>query len=297
MTRDLPIAYLRTLIAIVEVGSFDAAAQRINRSQSAVTQQMQRLEELTQCKLFVQHGRQRLLNDAGRVLVSFARDIVSLSDSAMDAVKSVNQNAVLRVGVPHEIADHILPQALSQFADHRPDVRVVVQVNRSPELMTDLKERKLDIAVTTRSSDQDKLLTMPTYWIAGKDFEPDLAKPLPLILSDEPSIFRRIALMALDLAGIEYEERFTSSTPPGLQSAVQSGLGITVRTANLFTGETKILGPADGFPELPPVNYFAHAPAEPEAHVNEMLRFVSEASESIHWPKHADNPAYKNAHR
>lgn len=286
MTSDFPIAYLRTLIAIAEENSFDAAARRVNRTQSAVTQQMQRLEALAQRDLFVQQGRQRVLNEAGRVLVRFARDIVSLSDSALAAVQATSSDTVLRVGVPHEIADYILPQALSRFADHRPDVRVVVQINRSPQLMTDLRERRLDIAVTTRSSDQKKILTMPTHWIASKDFEPDLTRPLPLILSDEPSIFRRIALMALDLAGIEYEERFTSSTPPGLQSAVQSGLGITVRTANLFTGNTRILGQHHGLPELPEVNYFAHAPAEPEEHVYEMLRFVGEASRSVAWPTH-----------
>ncbi len=287
MNRDLPVAHLRTLIAIAEENSFEAAAKRVNRTQPAVTQQMKRLEDVVECQLFVQQGRQRVLTAAGETLLDYARDIVSLSDSAIKATRSTSDTAVLRIGVPHEISKDLLPEVLSRFADHCPDVRVIVQINRSPELMNELRDRQLDIAVTTRSGEQEeaeKILTVPTFWIGSETFVPDLTRPLPLVLSDEPSIFRRIALMALDLAGLKYEERFTSSTLPGLQSAVESGLGITVRTPSSFSGKTRILGQQFGLPELPSVNYFAHSGrAEPTHSINEMLRLIAEASKTVTW--------------
>jgi DNA-binding transcriptional LysR family regulator len=73
MNIEFHLAHLRTLLAISDAGSFEAAAQRVGRTQSAVTQQMQKLETLIGAKLFRQVGRRRELTPAGQTLENYAR--------------------------------------------------------------------------------------------------------------------------------------------------------------------------------------------------------------------------------
>ena len=267
MPSNVHLNHLRTLIAIAEEGSFEAAAQRMARTQSAITQQMQKLEETVGKPLFRSVGRRRELTPAGRTLVSYGREIVSLFNHALVATDSANERGVVTIGAPQEVAEELLPGILARFAADWPDVRVMIYVDRSPSLMAMLEERRLDLTLTTRRADKyegAKVLTLPALWIAGTTYRHDPRMPLPLILPDEPSMFRRIALAALDLRGVLYVERITSPVLGGVRLSVAAGLGVTCRTESSFFAGTRVLGEAEGLPPLPDVNYFLYRPtAEP----------------------------------
>ena len=282
MNRDLPIQYLRTLIAIAEEEGFEAAAKRVARTQSAVTQQMQKLEEIVGKPLFAQDGRARVLNDSGRVLVRYAREIISISTFAVDAANSESRVGLVRIAVPHEMSRHLLPDVLKTFARQWPDIRIIVYVERSPIVMTMLQERRVDLAVTTRHStlySGCKFQSVPAVWLAASDFDWDPDQPLPIILTDEPSIFRRIALTALDVAGIPYIERMTSQSLVGIQPAIESGLGITVRIRSAFPPSVVTLGEDRGLPPLPSINYFAYmAPGDHTPYARDLFSLITDAS-------------------
>jgi len=261
MKFDLQLGHIRTLIAIADEGSFEAAARQVARTQSAVTQQMQKLEELIGTPLFHTTGRRRELTTAGLTLVNYGREILSLSQYALAAVDQANEHGVVRIGAPQEIAEHILPDILSRFADAWPAIRVIIHVERSPLLMKMLHEQRLDIALSTRRSELMEgalIMTLPAQWIAATSYRRNPHMPLPLILADEPSMFRRIALASLDLSGMPYIERITSPSLAGVRLSIASGLGVTVRTESSFFAETRILGEEDGLPPLPNVNYYAY---------------------------------------
>lgn len=263
MKPDLQIAYLKTLIAIDEEGGFGAAAKRIGRTQSAVTQQMQALERIAGVPLFVTNGRRRDLTEAGRTLLRHGQEILSLCNHAISASQRSRNSGVLRIGAPQEIAEELLPQVLAAFEKDWPDLRIVVQVDRSPNLMHKLEEDLLDLTLSTRRSsnyDSHLLLQTPVLWIASQDWRHDPSQPVPLVLSDEPSMFRRIALAALDLNGQTYVERLTSPSLAGVRLAVKSGLGITARTRSSFFADTKVLSERHGLPSLPDVSYYLHRP-------------------------------------
>ncbi len=265
MKPEIQISHLKTLIAIDEEGSFGAAAKRVGRTQSAVTQQMQSLEQILGTPLFVANGRNRELTDAGHALLRHGREIISMCNYAIASSKRSQQTDLIKVGAPHEVAEDFLHGPLAAFTARRPNTRIVIQIDRSPALMQAMEEGRLDMILSTRRSenyDSVLLANMPVHWISAADWQPEPDTPWPLILTDEPSLFRRIALAALDVDGHDYVEKLTSPSLAGVRLAVAAGLGITARTESSFQSGTKILGKKAGLPSLPEISYYLHRPAE-----------------------------------
>lgn len=265
MKPEIQISHLKTLIAIDEEGSFGAAAERVGRTQSAVTQQMQSLEEILEAPLFVANGRNRELTNAGLALLRHGREIISMCNYAISTSRRSEQTDVIRVGSPHDVAEEFLPRVLTRFAKTWPTTHVIIKIGRSPDLMKMLEEGRLDLAVSTRRSENydSMLLTkLPTHWIASKKWKAKQGDPWPLILTDEPSMFRRVTLAALDLIGHSYIEKITSPSLVGVRLAISAGLGITARARSSFGANVKILDDRIGLPPLPDVSYYLHRPAE-----------------------------------
>ena len=261
MKPDMNIAHLRTLVAIDEEGSFNAAAEKIGRTQSAVTQQMKSLEQIVGMPLFLQKGRRRKMSAAGQTLLNYSREILALSEQAIKASVSSQSIGVVRLGAPLEIANDLLPGILNDFADSWPGIRVFLHIDRSQNLMKMLKEGQLDLTLSTwRTGGHEgkRIKLLPVHWIAASRWKFDHKKPLPLILTDEPSIFRRIGLSALDLSGKAYYERLTTPNPAGVRFAIEAGLGITARTTTTFRSDIQLLGPETGLPPLPQIAYYLH---------------------------------------
>lgn len=265
MKSDIQISHLKTLIAIHEEGGFSAGARRVGRTQSAVTHQMQNLEQIVGTPLFTAKGRQRELTAAGRTLVRHGGEIISLCNYAVSASVRSQHTGIIKIGAPHEVAEVFLPDVLAQLSKHMPEINIVIHADRSPNLMDMLESGQLDLAISTRASSnyESVLLTkMPVLWIAAPTWNRDPSTPWPLVLTDEPSMFRRIALSALDISGLTYVERATSPSLAGIRLAVSAGLGITARTQSAFLSPTQVLGEEIGLPPLPDISYYLHRPAQ-----------------------------------
>lgn len=265
MKPEIQINYLKTLIAIDEEGSFGAAAKRVGRTQSAVTQQMQSLDQILSTPLFVSNGRNKELTDAGQTLLRHAREIVSMCNYAIASSRRNQQADLIKIGAPHEVAEDFLHGPLAAFTKRWPETRIVIQIDRSPVLMQAMEEGRLNMTLSTRRSenyDSVLLANMPVHWIAAANWQPEPDAPWPLVLTDEPSLFRRIALAALDVDGHDYIEKLTSPSLVGVKLAVAAGLGITARTESAFQHDTKILGRKAGLPSLPEISFYLHRPSD-----------------------------------
>ena len=261
MKQNLQISHLKTLIAIDEEGSFSAASERVGRTQSAVTHQMQNLEETIGAPLFSMNGRSRELTSAGLTLLRHAYEIVSLCNQAVSAAEQSINIGTIRVGIPLEIAADLWTQVLKKFNEICPNTRVILSVERSPLLMQLLEKGQLDLAISTRrlGAHEGKLLTrFAVNWIAAADWTYNPKEPLPLIFTDEPSMFRRMALSALDISGLPYYEKFISSSMLGVRSAVMAGLGVTARTMSSFPSGVQCIDSSLGLPPLPDISYYIH---------------------------------------
>ncbi len=272
--RNLDLDLLRTLVAIADHETFGAAAETVQRTQSAVTQQMQRLEEQLGLTLFERHGRGKHLTRHGNKLVEYARQLLTLNDEALRVLREGDLTGSLRIGAPHDVADTILPPLLSHIARASPALRLEIHVGRSPFLMESLRRGEIDLTVSTREDsalDGIVLRTSPTIWVCAADFVYERGTPVPLILADEPSLFRKLSLDALKAAGVPWRSAYLAPSLIGIKAAIRAGLGVTARSIDLLGADMRVLGENDGLPRLPDVTYYLWA--RPNA-VNPVARHV-----------------------
>lgn len=256
-TFDLDL--LRTFVALAHHRSFAQTGVHMGRTQSAITQQMQKLEAQLGRPLFQKDGRGKRLTEYGHHLLRYAQDLLALNDDAMLALQEMGNGGLLRLGSPHDIADSTLPKILSHTVRYLPNLQLDIQIGRSPELMEALHRGELDMTLSTRKDEALEgflLHSSPTLWLCGATYVHNPQLPLPVILGDGPSIFRRYALNALERHRLDWRLVYTSASPIGIKSAVRAGLGVTPRSMELLSEDVRILGEKDGLPPLPDVNYY-----------------------------------------
>ncbi len=256
-TYTFDLSLLRSFVAVVDHGSFARAGQALGYTQAAVSQQMQRLEAQISLPLFRRQGRNKHLTDSGMQLLRYAREMILLNDDAARALTDIRLSGILRLGAPPDVAETLLPAILGQIARSAPQLRLEIDVGRSPYLMQALERGDIDMTISTRRQEglQGLLLrTTPTVWISATQFAPVRGHPLPLILIDEPSIFRRLAIDALDRAKIPWRLAYRASNLTGVKAAIRANLGVTARTMDLLGPDMRVLG--EGLPRLADLPYY-----------------------------------------
>ena len=119
MTAMLDIDQLRTFIAISETGSFTKAAEVVNKTQSAVSMQMKRLEERLERPIFSRDGRASKLTEDGQRLLDYARRIVKLNVETLAAFSDGELSGRVRLGVPDDYADRYLPEIMRSTGEKK----------------------------------------------------------------------------------------------------------------------------------------------------------------------------------
>ncbi len=143
--RDLDIGLLRTFLAVADRENFAIAADEVFRTQAAVSQQMQRLEALLDCKLLVRVGRNKRLTEQGVRLREYAQRMLELNDETCRAMSQSVFAAPTRIGVCADAVDTILPDYLALCARTYPNMRIEIQVNRTRWLAAALRRGDIDL--------------------------------------------------------------------------------------------------------------------------------------------------------
>src|SRR5882757_2299518 len=142
---NIPIELLRTLVAIAELGSFTKAGSALNLTQSAISAQVKRLQQLIGAELFTRSGPGLGLTAHGEFVLGYARRILTMNDQIL-LLRSARPNAGLRVGFPISFAEMMLPLV----ANPAPGLgHVSFRCDRSEDMRKSLAAGLLDIAVLT----------------------------------------------------------------------------------------------------------------------------------------------------
>lgn len=281
---NLDLDLLRTFVAVADLNTFAAAAAAVCRTQSAVSQQMQRLEQLVGKELFARHGRNKLLTEHGIQLLGYARKILRFNDEACMSLMFSNLQGVLTLGASDESADTILPFLLNRISSVYPKLALDVSVKRNAFMVEMLKENEVDLVVTTHRPGQFDSLTLrtsPTHWYCAAEYVLQKGEPIPLVLLDDPSPFRDMVLAALNEASIPWRLAYVASALPAVRAAVKAGLGVTARPVEMMSPDLRVLGQSEGLPSLPDTEYLLCHNA---ASNNELAKVVFEAMENYHNP-------------
>jgi DNA-binding transcriptional LysR family regulator len=245
---------LRTLVAFADAGSLARAAATVGRTPSAVTAQMQRLEESVGVALLEASGRGRTLTEAGDRLVRHARRILEANNEAWLSITGAAADGRIGLGVTQDFADTVLPGLLNLFARSHPRIRIDLRVGRSSELAEHLKDSQIDIVIAMRhatTADEFAVFVEPMCWLWSQDGLVGPSDVIPLALLDAPCGFRDAALQAVDKLGRPYRLAATSPSLSGLRAAVRAGLAITVRTARWKSTDIVEVPAHLQLPELP----------------------------------------------
>ncbi|MGP0843745.1 LysR substrate-binding domain-containing protein [Serratia sp. CY83965] len=279
---------LRSFVTGVELGSFAKAAERLGRSTSAVSAHLKKLEQQVGAPILRKAGRGMVMTEAGETLLGYARRLLELNDEAAAAVRGLDLQGTVRLGLQEDFGETFLPQVLGSFARANPKVRIEARIARNAELIDWVLKGQLDLSLAW-----DGGLSTPFHqalgqrqlrWIASPGFalapwrEGD--EPLPLVMFDAPCLMRSAATQALDRAGIPWRIAFTSRSLNGVWAAVSAGLGVTVRTAAGLPPGLSPLAP-DLLPVLGQLGVVLHrAEDQPSAAVQRLAQIVVERIET-----------------
>jgi DNA-binding transcriptional LysR family regulator len=239
MRPSFDIEALRTMVVGSELGSFARAAVQLGRSQSAVSMQLKRLEDQAGHPLFQRSGRGLVPTEAGEALLAYARRIVAMHDEAAVALGASSALPTIRLGLPQDFFEDVMPEALASFSELRPNVHVEVRAGLNYALEEEVNAGRLDVALAFaepgRGRSGELLSSMPMFWFGRDDLSnepPEHQADLPLVLFNHPCLFRQTALQSLDATGIRWRLSLTTPSLSGVWAALRFGLGITVRTAH-----------------------------------------------------------------
>ncbi len=250
MTVNLPTNLLRSFVAIVDAGSMLGATEQVYLTQSALSLQIKRLEEMVQQPLFVREGRRLVLTAQGELLLDYARRVLALHDEALAAVNSGQFEGPVRVGMVQDFAETLLGGVLSRFGELHPDAQLYARVAGTAELVGMIDRGMLDLAIGYAAADEaDAISIARTVWYGSVDnAERDI---VPLAVLDRPCRFREAATSALDAAGRPWRIAFETPNISTLRAAVEAGLGLTCRTRLLFPDSEPL--ESNELPPLPDV--------------------------------------------
>ncbi len=253
--HDLQMDWLRCFVAVIDAGSLSGAAGEVNRSQSAVSMQLKKLEAALGHRLVERGTRTLALTAEGQKLLGYARRILDLQAEAHVALNGDELRGVVRLGVPDDYAAKYLTPVLKRFAPRHSGVEIVLNCEQSTALIPRVAAGDLDLALISRDHARRGTLLFhePMVWVGAPQFELWRRDPLPIAMYEDSSLARRSALNALALQGRKHRVVYNSSSLPGQIAAVESGLAVAVLTQCSAPPHLQILGSQHGLGPLEPM--------------------------------------------
>ena len=277
---------LRSFAFVAEERSFTRAAERVGRTQSAISMQIQRLEALLGQKLLLRgKGGSVQLTPHGNFLLDRSRELLAMNDQIWSAFRAPAMHGTLRLGSPDDYALRYLPTILKRVADSPPGVDVDVLCAPSEDLRQRLIDGDLDRTLISEGSEPPRwpvteLWRGKLLWITSERHAPHRQDPLPLALAHKGCSWHAAAVSALERAGRRSRVAYTSGTQVGTHAPVLAGLAVTVSTISWVPEGLRIVRPDENLPELPEFGILlvkGRAPNQPltdilAAHITETFR-------------------------
>jgi DNA-binding transcriptional LysR family regulator len=228
MSVPLDLDQLQSFCAIADCGSFTEAARRVNKTQSAVSMQIKRLEERLGHSLLSRDGRSVSLTQHGEALYQRARKMLKINAEIMDLFDDQEMAGAIRFGVPDDYAVRLLPVILSSFQKTHPRIIIDVRCAASEELLAGMKQGRYDLICFTQGTNREYgelFRTEKMFWVAAQGGQALHMDPLP-IAGGQACCWKDNAVEVLDRLGRDYRVAYTSSNALAIASAVLTDLAV-----------------------------------------------------------------------
>ncbi len=285
MQASLDPRLLTTFVRAAHSGSLSAAALQVGRTQSAVTMQMRRLEEMLGQSLFHRSGAGVRLTVAGERFLAHAERILNMHDEVLAAFSGESLRGSIVFGCPEDYLFAFFPTLLKRFGTRYPEIEIKVVAAPTHELRALLHSRQVDLALVSTPGPRDTddiVRTEALVWVGNRPTlaQHEFGEVIPLALPASSAMDHRAACDAMAAAGLRYRIAYASNSIAGLMAVARSGLAISVMTQRPVPPDLFILGaPLPRLKELGVL--LAFAGAEPSPAVTAFANHIREILPSI----------------
>lgn len=230
---SLDTVTLQCFLAVAETQSFTKAALRVGRTQSAISQQIAKLEQLVE-KQLITRGRELSLTPDGELFLGYAKRIYELHRESLDRFKAPELQGELRFGLPEDFAAMMLSDVLVEFSRLHPRVMLNVECDLTLRLVERFHQGDFDL-ILIKTNERDTVAkglnvwNEPVEWVGKKELVTTLnhQSVIPLVLSPSPCVYRGNVIKSLNQHHLKWRLAFSSPSYAGKMAAIRAGLGIT----------------------------------------------------------------------
>lgn len=236
---------LQCFLAVHETGNVTKAALRVGRTQSAVSQQIAKLESQLGKALFIREKKFTLTRE-GEIFLGYARQISTLHAEVMDRFKEPDLEGEVRFGMPENFANVYLSDVLVEFSRLHPRIFVNIECDLTLNLFEKFKQGGFDLVLLKMSQPEHFPNGVEVYsekleWVGDPDLLENKNQPLRLVLAPQPCVYRASAIKALETSKMAWRCVFSSPSYAGMIAAVKAGLGVTVLPRNMIPDQLSAL--------------------------------------------------------
>src|SRR5882757_9709619 len=203
--RSLNLDQLRTFVAVVERGSFTAAAKELNLTQPAVTHQVQELERRFKVALVERLGKRAHLTPAGEQLIEHARQLLDEDVRTRASMRKFDGGWMgrVRIGTSATVLMYALPPILKKLKADHPELEINLKAGLTAGTLELLRSNALDLGLCALPIQDSTFETAPLFLDelvailpvglgqTPKRVTPDFLSKCPLILGNEKSALRQ----------------------------------------------------------------------------------------------------------
>ncbi|KAF1045157.1 MAG: HTH-type transcriptional activator CmpR [Herbaspirillum frisingense] len=250
--KNLNLDYLQTFIAVIRHGSFSAAAEQLDISQPAVSQQIRQLERSLGAPLVERVGRKARATAAGQELLGHAGQIEAAVEAAVAAVerRAGSTSGRVRLGTGATACIFLLPAVLKDLRRRYPGLEITVSTGNTADIAKALEDNLLDVGLVTMPvsgrmfditpvlDDEFVLLAPPDMGLPARITAAALADK-PVLLFEPGGNTRRLADEWFARAGVRLAPVMSLGSVEAIKEMVGAGLGCAILPGMAVQGKLK----------------------------------------------------------
>lgn len=280
-----PLDQLRTFAAVIDAGSLTAGAPRVFLSQSAVSEQLRKLEEQAGQSLLLRSKAGVAPTAAGERLLGHARQLLALSEAAWRDLHGVALQGTLRLGVTDYFRPADLAGLLARVEAQYPQVRLQVTVQKSGLVEAGYAGGEFDVGLTmalpaarttagaararpaanAAAAKASLLRQEALHWMAAPGVTRVRGEPLRMLALPDSCSLHQFTVSLLERRRVPYRIALLASGVAGLQSALAAGLGVACLNASALCPGVRVLPAPHGLPALPQAGFYLLPPRAGES--------------------------------
>lgn len=230
--RNIPTDLLRAFVTIIDLRGYTRAGEKLGRTQPAISLQMRRLQEMLGVQLFTKDPSGAKVTPEGDLVATYARQMLALNDELVVRLAGRDGRGKVRLGIPNDYADHVLPRFLEGLGAAYPGLSFDLVCDVSHVLLDGLRRGLLDlvVAMTPDGPAGGAFMTWrePLAWIGAAEAVAGAEAPLRVVCYPEGCLYRRAMLTALEREGRRFEIVYTSPSLSGIEAALGARFGVSV---------------------------------------------------------------------